>query len=90
MDLAVREMTLSEVELIADYFHRSPREHLDMLGVDPTRLLTRAAWIERFGREHASPIECRTSLLTQAGFERPILFFSSLFWGAWLAHRAKD
>lgn len=62
MDLVVREMTLSEVELVADYFHRSPREHLDMLGADPTRLPTRAAWIESFGREHASPIERRKRL----------------------------
>lgn len=34
--------------------------------------------------------EAVTLLLAQAGFERPILFFSSLVWGAWLARRAKD
>ncbi|MEW9304216.1 class I SAM-dependent methyltransferase [Labrys neptuniae] len=26
-------------------------------------------------------------LLTQAGFEEPTLFFSSLFWGGWITHR---
>jgi tRNA (cmo5U34)-methyltransferase len=30
------------------------------------------------------------ALLAQAGFERPVLFFSSLFWGAWLARRAAE
>ena len=28
------------------------------------------------------------ALLAGAGFEQPIQFFSSLFWGAWLAYRA--
>jgi tRNA (cmo5U34)-methyltransferase len=26
-------------------------------------------------------------MLTQAGFEEPTLFFSSLFWGGWITHR---
>ena len=30
------------------------------------------------------------SLLAQAGFERATLFFSNLFWGAWLAFRTGD
>ena len=38
MDLHVREMLLSEVGIIIDYFHGSTPEHLNMLGVDPTRL----------------------------------------------------
>lgn len=29
-------------------------------------------------------------LLTQAGFEEPTLFFSSLFWGGWICHRQAD
>ncbi|WP_229729294.1 class I SAM-dependent methyltransferase [Agaricicola taiwanensis] len=28
------------------------------------------------------------NLLADAGFERPLSFFSSLFWGAWIAYRA--
>lgn len=31
-----------------------------------------------------------TALLTEAGFEQPVMFFSSLFWGAWPARRAAD
>jgi tRNA (cmo5U34)-methyltransferase len=28
------------------------------------------------------------TLLAEGGFEPPLRFFSSLFWGAWIAHRA--
>ena len=44
MDLTVREMMISEVDLIINYFHRSAPEHLEMLGVDPTRLPRPDAW----------------------------------------------
>ncbi|MGL4430379.1 MAG: hypothetical protein ACRCT4_15870 [Silvania sp.] len=30
------------------------------------------------------------ALLSDAGFEDPVRFFSSLFWGAWLARRAPE
>ena len=33
--------------------------------------------------------EAVAALLAQAGFEQPIGFFSSLFWGAWLARRVR-
>ncbi|WP_245283596.1 hypothetical protein [Bradyrhizobium sp. URHD0069] len=38
MTLTVREMTGSEVDIIIDYFQKSTPEHLEILGVDPTRL----------------------------------------------------
>jgi hypothetical protein len=38
MSLVVREMALDEVDLVIGYFHGSTREHLETLGVDPTRL----------------------------------------------------
>jgi RimJ/RimL family protein N-acetyltransferase len=63
MALSVREMKLSEAELVVDYFHRSSPEHLEMLGVDPTRLPRRADWLERFQREYSLPIEQRTGLI---------------------------
>jgi RimJ/RimL family protein N-acetyltransferase len=44
-------MTLAETDLIIDYFHDSSPEHLDMLGVDPSRLPSRADWHDRFVRE---------------------------------------
>ena len=38
MTLVVREMRLEEVGLIIGYFHDSTPEHLEVMGVDPTRL----------------------------------------------------
>src|SRR5277367_5291711 len=43
MDVTVREMRLEETDLIIDYFHRSTPEHLEMMGVDPSRLPVREA-----------------------------------------------
>lgn len=63
MDLMVREMTLPESALVIDYFHRSTPEHLEMLGVDPTRFLPRDAWRDRFEREFRLPIEQRAAFL---------------------------
>ena len=37
MTLTVREMAADETDLIVDYFLNSTSEHLEMLGVDPTR-----------------------------------------------------
>ncbi len=63
MTLTVREMTLAETEIIIDYFHGATPEHLEMLGVDPTRLPPPDAWRERFKRECALPVEKRNALL---------------------------
>jgi RimJ/RimL family protein N-acetyltransferase len=60
MTLTVREMKDSEIDLIIDYFVNSTPEHLENLGVDPTRLPTPESWRERFRREHARLIEQRT------------------------------
>ena len=60
MTLTVRAMTRAEVGLIIDYFHDATPEHLEMLGVDPTRLPGRAAWQEPFQRELARPVEQRS------------------------------
>lgn len=53
MALRVREMTLAETDLIIDYFHQSSPEHLEMLGVDPTRLPSRSNWHDHFVRDFA-------------------------------------
>jgi RimJ/RimL family protein N-acetyltransferase len=63
MDPNVHLMTLDEVDLIIDYFHRASPEHLELLGVDPTRLPAPEAWRERYARDLAQPIERRRSLL---------------------------
>jgi hypothetical protein len=46
--LSVREMRLDEVGLIIEYFHGSTAEHLELLGVDPTRLPSPGRWHELF------------------------------------------
>jgi RimJ/RimL family protein N-acetyltransferase len=62
MTLTVREMTLAETDLIIDYFHGSTPEHLEVLGVDPTRLPRPESWRERFTRECALAVEKRNAL----------------------------
>jgi RimJ/RimL family protein N-acetyltransferase len=62
MALAVREMRPEEVDLIIDYFHSSTPEHLEMLGVDPSRLPKRDDWRERLQRAYALPLERRWGL----------------------------
>ena len=37
MSLTVRERAVAETDLIVDYFLNSTPEHLEILGVDPTR-----------------------------------------------------
>jgi len=39
------------------------------------------------GAEPPSSEEAVVSLLSEAGFDKPVRFFASLFWGAWLARR---
>lgn len=41
------------------------------------------------GAEPPQSEEIVISLLTEAGFQEPIRFFASLFWGAWLTRRIK-
>ncbi|MBV9904315.1 MAG: GNAT family N-acetyltransferase, partial [Alphaproteobacteria bacterium] len=42
----VRPMRLDETHLIIDYFHTATPEALDIMGIDPTCLLTREAMRE--------------------------------------------
>ena len=55
MSLTVREMTLDETDLVSNYFHTSTVEHLELMGVDPSRLFGRAAWRERYALDYALP-----------------------------------
>ncbi|MBR0855594.1 GNAT family N-acetyltransferase [Bradyrhizobium liaoningense] len=59
MGLDVREMRLDETPLVIDYFHSSTPEHLEMLGVDPTRLPPREAWATIFNTLYGVEIEQR-------------------------------
>jgi RimJ/RimL family protein N-acetyltransferase len=63
MTLTVREMMDSEVDLIIEYFQRSTPEHLETLGVDPSRLPSVESWRERLRRESTLPAEQRAVVL---------------------------
>ena len=63
MSLVIREMALAEVELVIDYFHGSTPEHLETMGVDPTRLPTRRDWRARYVAEYGKPQKERSTLL---------------------------
>jgi RimJ/RimL family protein N-acetyltransferase len=63
MSLVIREMALEEVGLIIDYFHGSTPEHLDLLGVDPTRLPAPESWRDHYAGEYQKPIRDRSTVL---------------------------
>ncbi len=63
MSLVVREMAAGEADLIVNYFHGSTPEHLELMGVDPTRLPTPQRWRERILRELATPVRERSAVL---------------------------
>ena len=63
MSLVVREMRLDEVGLVIEYFHCSTAEHLEMLGVDPTRLPDRDRWRARYEVNYARPRPERETML---------------------------
>jgi RimJ/RimL family protein N-acetyltransferase len=53
-------MTLDETDLVANYFHTSTVEHLEAMGVDPSRLFSRTTWRERYALDYARPRPERT------------------------------
>jgi RimJ/RimL family protein N-acetyltransferase len=73
----VRLMTASEAECIIDYFHQSTPEHLEMLGVDPSRLPSPAAWRKRLDHEFALPIIERSSILVAWTIDDTVFGFST-------------
>jgi RimJ/RimL family protein N-acetyltransferase len=78
MTLTVREMMGSEVDLIIDYFLKSTPEHLEILGVDPSRLPPADGWRDRFQQAAARPIEQRAWLVVIWLLDdRPVGFSSS-------------
>lgn len=62
MNLQVREMELAETAIIIDYFHNATPEHLEMLGVDPSRLPPRKLWRELLEAEYAVPAGQRRNI----------------------------
>ena len=63
MALVVREMELAEVGVIVDYFHSASPEHLELLGVDPTRLPAPEHWRRRYDTECGRGYRERSTIL---------------------------
>lgn len=59
-----------------------------MNGAEPEEVRTKMDRILH-GAEPPRSEEAVISLLSEAGFEAPVRFFASLFWGAWLARRSR-
>ena len=77
MKLDVREMRFEETSLVIDYFHSSTPEHLEMLGVDPTRLPPRDVWASLFKSLYGLPLaERRGFFLIWLADGRPVGFSS--------------
>jgi len=63
MTLSVRPMNSSEVDIIIDYFTKSSCEHLELLGVDPTRIPSRSAFRKGFLFEFERALDQRSNML---------------------------
>ena len=61
LGLNARLMTRDEIHVLIDYFHDSSPEHLETLGVDPTRLPKREAWHQRMLQEFSLTSISRSS-----------------------------
>ena len=63
MKLAVLEMAGAEADVVIDYFQQATPEHLETLGVDPTRLPAAESWRERLRQQCALPFEQKNIVL---------------------------
>ena len=70
-------MTLQETALIIEYFHEATPEHLEMLGVDPTRLPPALQWQRLYQQMFDQPVEQRGSLLVSWFCDDRFLGFST-------------
>jgi len=70
-------MTLEETALIIKYFHSATPEHLEMLGVDPTRLPPASQWQRLYQQLFDHPAEQRSSVLVSWLCDDKFLGFST-------------
>ncbi|WP_424630421.1 GNAT family N-acetyltransferase [Bradyrhizobium sp. SYSU BS000235] len=77
MAVTVRAMTLQETAQIIDYFHGSTPEHLETLGVDPSRLPPVSQWQRLYEQMFDQPAEQRRSLLVSWLFDGKFFGFST-------------
>ena len=78
MNPTVRIMKLSEVDIVIDYFHNSTPEHLEILGIDPTRLPDPGKWKEYYKFDYSHSIENRKTLLVIWEIKNKPIGFSTL------------
>jgi len=76
--LNVRPMQLEEVSVVIDYFHRASAEHLETLGVDPTRLPDPSKWRQLYEHEYSQPLERRGSFMVLWELEGRPMGFSTV------------
>lgn len=77
MAITVRPMTLQETPLIIEYFHAATPEHLEMLGVDPTRLPPASQWQRLYEQMFDRPVEQRSGFLVSWLSDDKFLGFST-------------
>ena len=59
MNLSVREMEKSDIELIVDYFINADSEFLKAMGADKNKLPNRTEWIKKLIKEFEKPNELK-------------------------------
>lgn len=77
MYLLTLSIKFEESELIVNYFHQATPEHLEALGVDPTRRLPRKKWLDLYKYEYGLPIEERVAFLVIWELDSKSLGFST-------------
>ena len=78
MNLNLRPMQLEELGVVIGYFHGASAEHLETLGVDPTRLPEPGKWRQLYQHEYEQPIERRRSFILLWELEGQALGFSTV------------
>jgi RimJ/RimL family protein N-acetyltransferase len=78
MSVSVREMQFEEVGTVINYFHSATPEHLELLGVDPTRLPSKTQWKQLYEHDYSQPRERRKSFLVLWQLDGRNLGFSSV------------
>jgi RimJ/RimL family protein N-acetyltransferase len=77
LNAEARLMRLEETDAIIQYFVTATPEHLELLGVDPTRLPPLDAWRARYEREFALPPEKRGSVIVSWLLDGQLVGFST-------------
>jgi RimJ/RimL family protein N-acetyltransferase len=75
MNLEVRPMRPDEAGFAVDYFHDATPEHLEMMGVDPTRMRPRDVWRQALAEQLTRPArECANFAVIWLESDKPVGF----------------